>query len=68
VGFDDVEECRYTTPPLTSIAPDKMAIATAALDLLVQRMTGAPVAEPQEVTPPFALAVRESTAGPSIGG
>jgi DNA-binding LacI/PurR family transcriptional regulator len=67
-GFDDVEECRYTTPPLTSIAPDKMAIATAALDLLVQRMAGEPVAEPQEVTPPFTLAVRESTAGASVGG
>ena len=64
-GFDDVEECRYTAPPLTSIAPDKAAIATAALDLLVRRMAGEQPAEPEEVTPPFTLAVRESTAGPS---
>jgi len=66
-GFDDVEECRYTAPPLTSIAPDKAAIAGSALDLLVSRMAGAGPAEPAEVTPPFTLAVRESTTGVSAG-
>jgi LacI family transcriptional regulator, repressor for deo operon, udp, cdd, tsx, nupC, and nupG len=63
VGFDDVEDCLYTAPPLTSIAPDKDAIATTAVDLLVRRMDGTAPAEPQEVFPPFALAVRESSAG-----
>jgi DNA-binding LacI/PurR family transcriptional regulator len=63
VGFDDVEECRYTAPPLTSVAPDKEAIARAAVDLLVRRIDQEPGLEPQEVFPPFTLTVRESTAG-----
>lgn len=61
VGFDDVEDCLYTAPPLTSIAPDKDAIASTAVDLLVRRMDGAAPAEPQEVFPPFTLTVRESS-------
>jgi DNA-binding LacI/PurR family transcriptional regulator len=63
VGFDDVEECLYTTPPLTSIAPDKPAIAAAAVDLLMRRMAREPDLEPQEVFPPFELVVRESSGG-----
>jgi DNA-binding LacI/PurR family transcriptional regulator len=63
VGFDDVEDCLYTTPPLTSIAPDKDAIAATAIDLLVRRMEGTAPAQPQEVFPRFALAVRESSGG-----
>ena len=63
VGFDDVEECRYTAPPLTSVAPDKQAIADSAVGLLVRRIEEEGAVEPQEVFPPFALAVRASTAG-----
>jgi LacI family repressor for deo operon, udp, cdd, tsx, nupC, and nupG len=63
VGFDDIEECRYTAPSLTSVAPDKRAVAASAVDLLVRRMDGEDQPEPQEVFPPFTLAVRESTTG-----
>jgi DNA-binding LacI/PurR family transcriptional regulator len=63
VGFDDVEDCLYTAPPLTSVAPDKEAIAATAIELLVNRMDATAPDEPQEVFPPFALVVRESTAG-----
>ncbi|GAA4174934.1 LacI family DNA-binding transcriptional regulator [Gryllotalpicola koreensis] len=58
VGFDDIEEGRYSTPSLTTVAPDKSAIAALALDLLL----GAP--EPN--TPvkhsqvPFRITKRES--------
>ncbi|WP_250898207.1 substrate-binding domain-containing protein [Curtobacterium flaccumfaciens] len=31
VGWDDTEDALYTTPTLTSIAPDKQAIADAAI-------------------------------------
>jgi len=63
MGFDDVEECRYTTPTLTSVAPDKLAIAETAVRLLMHRIEQDGDAEPQEVFPPFTLAVRESTTG-----
>jgi DNA-binding LacI/PurR family transcriptional regulator len=63
VGFDDVEECTYCNPPLTSIAPDKAAVAEAAVSLLLQRMRSEQPIEPREVFPPYRLVVRESTAG-----
>lgn len=62
-GFDDVEDASFTAPPLTSIAPDKAAIGRLAVDLLVGRITGARTAPPEEFTPPFTLAVRQSTIG-----
>ncbi len=38
VGFDDIEDGRYANPTLTTIAPDKAAIARATLDLLADRL------------------------------
>lgn len=35
IGFDDVEEGRYSTPTLSTVAPDKRAIARAAIALLL---------------------------------
>jgi DNA-binding LacI/PurR family transcriptional regulator len=63
VGFDDVEECMYTAPPLTSVSPDKRAVAETAVDLLIQRMDGTGPTQPREVFPPYRLVVRESTSG-----
>ncbi|MDX6741142.1 LacI family DNA-binding transcriptional regulator [Actinocorallia sp. A-T 12471] len=63
VGFDNTEESAYSIPSLTTIAPDKSAIATTAVDLIARR-----VAEPaedfpvQDIQTPFTLKVRESTA------
>jgi DNA-binding LacI/PurR family transcriptional regulator len=62
VGFDDVEECSFITPTLTSVAPDKAAVAEAAVGLLVHRMAGTSPIEPREIFPPHRLVVRESTA------
>jgi DNA-binding LacI/PurR family transcriptional regulator len=36
IGFDDIEEARYSSPSLSTVAPDKDAIAHAALDLLLR--------------------------------
>jgi DNA-binding LacI/PurR family transcriptional regulator len=63
VGFDDVEDCLYTAPPLTSVSPDKEAIAATALELLIQRMDRTAPDEPQEVFPAYRLVVRESSDG-----
>lgn len=57
-GFDDIEEARFSVPSLTTMAPDRVAIAEAALDLLL--------AQPSQrvethVTVDCSLVVREST-------
>ncbi|RNB51159.1 LacI family transcriptional regulator [Agromyces tardus] len=36
IGFDDIDEGRYSTPTLTSVSPDKAAIARIALDLVLE--------------------------------
>jgi DNA-binding LacI/PurR family transcriptional regulator len=62
VGFDNTEEGAYSRPSLTSVAPDKLAIARTAVDL-VRRRTGAADAEfvPEEIQTPFTLEIRESS-------
>ncbi|MGB4136738.1 MAG: LacI family DNA-binding transcriptional regulator [Microbacterium sp.] len=40
LGWDDTTLARYGTPALSSVSPDKRAIATSALDLLEDRMNG----------------------------
>lgn len=62
IGFDDIEEGRYATPSLSSIAPDKAAIARAAAALLMARLEGRE-ADPEVVTVSHALRHRETTGG-----
>ncbi|WP_033290268.1 LacI family DNA-binding transcriptional regulator [Amycolatopsis jejuensis] len=61
VGFDNTEESAFSLPALTTISPDKAAIAEAAIDLIHGRLTGTENAPPREVQPPFSLEIREST-------
>lgn len=60
VGFDDVEESRFSVPSLTSVAPDKAMIARRALELLNDRINGFD-GPPQDVPIPYKLVLREST-------
>lgn len=60
VGFDDIEEGAYAAPSLTTIRPDKDAIARIAVQRLVARIAGQPEAG-EEIEVPFELVVREST-------
>jgi LacI family transcriptional regulator, repressor for deo operon, udp, cdd, tsx, nupC, and nupG len=60
VGFDDVQEARFTTPSLTSIRPDKAKIAEVAVDMLIQRIQGSE-AKPRDVRIGYELIVRESS-------
>lgn len=63
VGFDGSEEGAYSRPPLTTIAPDKAAIAEQAVTRLAGRAGAANAGDgPSEVTTPFRLQVRGSTA------
>ncbi len=61
IGFDDIEEARFSTPTLSTVAPDKGQIARLALGLLERRITDGDSAQPQEGYADFRLVVREST-------
>ncbi|GAA1753603.1 MULTISPECIES: LacI family DNA-binding transcriptional regulator [Streptomonospora] len=66
VGFDDIDDGRYCSTSLTTIAPHKQAIAQAAVDALLARLDGgdeAAQADPRYIRPGFALIRRESTLG-----
>jgi DNA-binding LacI/PurR family transcriptional regulator len=63
VGWDDIEDGRYSTPTLTTIGPDKQQIASLAVEFLAARL-GEGRAEPaREVTAGFELLIRESSVG-----
>jgi DNA-binding LacI/PurR family transcriptional regulator len=60
VGFDDIEDGRYSVPSLTTVSPDKEQIARLALDALARR-----IAEPGpglDLVAEHRLVVRESSA------
>lgn len=62
VGVDDIEDGRYSTPTLTTIAPDKVFIATQAVDRIIDRIEDPGVAT-ADVVALHRLEVRESTVG-----
>jgi DNA-binding LacI/PurR family transcriptional regulator len=63
-GFDDIEDSRYCTPSLTTVTPDKQAIAEQALTCLAERITADRAAGPaRRFVVAHELSVRESTAG-----
>jgi DNA-binding LacI/PurR family transcriptional regulator len=61
VGFDDIEDGRYSLPSLTTISPDKWAISGRALELLGERLDGDRSASARDVVVPHKLIVRESS-------
>lgn len=69
VHVADIEDARFCTPVLTTIAPDKRRVAELALGLLETRIshgslgTGHP-SEPRSELADYSLLIRESTVGP----
>jgi DNA-binding LacI/PurR family transcriptional regulator len=61
VGFDDVDESRYSIPTLSSIDPGRDDIAETAVRLLLSRIDGDVTTPFVEYSAPFSLTVREST-------
>jgi LacI family transcriptional regulator, repressor for deo operon, udp, cdd, tsx, nupC, and nupG len=62
VGFDNAEHSAYSLPSLTTIAPDKTALALAAVERVHIR-AGGDASPPEDVQIPFTLEIRESTTG-----
>ena len=66
VGWDDIAEAAYVTPALTTVRPDKAAIAQTAVDRLLALVAGGePVGG--QVTCGYELVVRESCGGERAG-
>jgi DNA-binding LacI/PurR family transcriptional regulator len=63
IGFDNLEEGEFSTPTLSTVAPDREQIAHLALRFLKLRITDGAAAQPREEYADFQLVVRESTAG-----
>jgi LacI family transcriptional regulator, repressor for deo operon, udp, cdd, tsx, nupC, and nupG len=60
IGFDDIEDGHYSTPSLSSISPDKVYIASKALELLTARLEGTNL-PPASYLAPYELILRESS-------
>ena len=61
IGIDDIEEGRFSAPSLSTVAPDKRAIAETAIDLLLG--TRAPEEGSATTVVGHHLVARESTGG-----
>jgi DNA-binding LacI/PurR family transcriptional regulator len=65
IGFDDIDETRYTLPTLSTVNPGREEIAERAVGMLVERIANPTAAlPPRDETSAFTLVVRESTTGP----
>jgi DNA-binding LacI/PurR family transcriptional regulator len=65
IGYDDIEDGRYSNPTVTTISPDKEMIATTAVERLLLRI-GSQTPPPglERRAPPHQFP-RESTTGPA---
>ena len=64
IGFDDVDEGRYSLPSLTTVDPGRREIAETAVKTLVERIETPDhdALPPRELRSAFRIVERESTA------
>lgn len=63
IGFDDIEDGRFHTPSLSTVAPAKQQIAELAVDRLVARLGADADEPPAELWANHRIEPRESTLG-----
>ncbi|MBW6436134.1 LacI family transcriptional regulator [Actinoplanes hulinensis] len=63
VGYDDIEDGRFSNPTITTISPDKEMIAATAVERLLLRISNPTPPAGLELRAPHKLIIRESTAG-----
>lgn len=67
IGFDNIDETRYSVPSMSTVDPGRSSIAATAVSLLVERISGQrPDTPPRTIHSSFEIIHRESTghAGP----
>ncbi len=63
IGFDNIDEARFSLPSLTSVDTGRAAIAEMAVELLVERINEKGTRRPpRTLKPEFSIVERESTA------
>ncbi len=63
MGIDDIAAGAFVTPTLSTIQPDKKAIAADAVRMLIERIEGTTDDSPRRVKAGFTVLPRESTMG-----
>jgi LacI family transcriptional regulator, repressor for deo operon, udp, cdd, tsx, nupC, and nupG len=63
IGYDDIEDGRYARPTISTISPDKTAIAQLAVERLMLRISSPGPVSGLELRAPYRLIARESTLG-----
>lgn len=63
IGFDDIEEGKYVTPTLSTIAPDKEKIAHMAVTRILSQLGVSEPEQPRNTEISFRVISRESTLG-----
>jgi DNA-binding LacI/PurR family transcriptional regulator len=62
IGFDDIDETRYSVPSLSTVDPGREKIARTAVRVLMERISDpGRTRPPQEIEAPFRIVEREST-------
>lgn len=67
IGFDNIDESKYSVPSMTTVDPGREEIALLAVDRLIERIGENHAARrpPETVKPEFRIVRRESTGFPS---
>ncbi len=68
IGFDDIDDARYSVPTLSTVSPGREQIARTAVELLIARVTDKSGERPyQQVITDFSIIGRESTGDVASG-
>lgn len=69
IGFDNIDESRFSVPSMSSVDPGRDEIAKIAVELLLERIgeKGEP-RPPRLIKPDFRIVARESTGAVTSGG
>jgi DNA-binding LacI/PurR family transcriptional regulator len=65
IGFDDLDETRYSLPTLSTVDPGRKEIAETAIRMLMERIKDPNTLPPREIETSFKVVARESTLGTS---
>lgn len=61
IGFDDLDETRYSLPTLSTVDPGREEIAETAIQVLMERIKNPDAGPPREIETAFRVVGREST-------